>query len=77
MRKLTLPNDVNVAIQLWDIGGQTIGGKMVGNYDFRGTSCVTGVRHFKPPELQNLEDWYAVVKKTFAGGHAIHRSGRK
>mmetsp|Transcript_26653 Transcript_26653/g.58019 ORF Transcript_26653/g.58019 Transcript_26653/m.58019 type:complete len:103 (+) Transcript_26653:365-673(+) len=32
IKQLTLSNGVNVSIQLWDIGGQTIGGKMIGNY---------------------------------------------
>ena len=32
IKRLTLPGEVNVALQIWDIGGQTIGGKMIGNY---------------------------------------------
>lgn len=32
IKQLTLPGDVHVAIQLWDIGGQSISGKMIGNY---------------------------------------------
>ena len=28
----SLDLQVNVALQIWDIGGQTIGGKMIGNY---------------------------------------------
>merc|ERR1719353_1278803 len=32
IKRLVLPGDVNVALQIWDIGGQTIGGKMIGNY---------------------------------------------
>ena len=31
MRKLTLPGK-EIALQMWDIGGQSIGSKMVGNY---------------------------------------------
>merc|ERR1711990_757644 len=31
MKRLTMPGDVDVAMQVWDIGGQTIGGKMLGN----------------------------------------------
>lgn len=28
----TIAGDVQVAIQVWDIGGQTVGGKMLDNY---------------------------------------------
>ena len=34
MKRLVLPGEVNVALQIWDIGGQSIGGKMIGNYIF-------------------------------------------
>lgn len=67
IRRLTLPNDVNVAIQLWDIGGQTIGGKMVGNYIFGAQAVLLVYDISNHQSFQNLEDWYAVVKKTFAG----------
>ena len=32
MRVSALGTQVHVALQIWDIGGQTIGGKMIGNY---------------------------------------------
>ena len=32
IKRLVLPGEVHVALQIWDIGGQTIGGKMIGNY---------------------------------------------
>ena len=32
IKSLTLPGGVSVAVQLWDIGGQSIGGKMIKNY---------------------------------------------
>ena len=28
LKKVVLPGDVNVTVQLWDIGGQSIGGKV-------------------------------------------------
>merc|ERR1711998_583977 len=33
LKRVTLPN-VEAALQVWDIGGQQIGGKMLGNYIF-------------------------------------------
>ncbi len=32
MQRIVLPNDTNVCVQLWDIGGQSIGSKMITNY---------------------------------------------
>ncbi|DBA84829.1 TPA: Ras-related protein Rab-28 [Trebouxia sp. C0004] len=32
LKQLTLPGDKRVAVQLWDIGGQTIASRMVSNY---------------------------------------------
>lgn len=32
IKRVVLPGDVHVALQIWDIGGQTIGSKMVSNY---------------------------------------------
>uniref|UniRef100_A0A4W3HV97 RAB28, member RAS onco family n=1 Tax=Callorhinchus milii TaxID=7868 RepID=A0A4W3HV97_CALMI len=31
LKRLTLPGNLNVTLQVWDIGGQTIGGKMLDN----------------------------------------------
>ena len=31
-QKILLAGNINVSIQLWDIGGQTIGGKMIETY---------------------------------------------
>ncbi|XP_042325574.1 ras-related protein Rab-28 [Sceloporus undulatus] len=32
LKRITLPGNVNVTLQVWDIGGQTIGGKMLDKY---------------------------------------------
>ncbi|KAL0030483.1 hypothetical protein WJX79_009060 [Trebouxia sp. C0005] len=34
LKELTLPGDKRVAVQLWDIGGQTIASKMVSKYTY-------------------------------------------
>lgn len=34
LKRLELPGKTNVALQIWDIGGQQIGSKMLGNYIF-------------------------------------------
>jgi hypothetical protein len=42
LKRLDLPGNVHVALQIWDIGGQSIGSKMLGNYIF-GTNCSPGL----------------------------------
>ena len=34
LRRIVLPGDIHVALQIWDIGGQSIGSKMIKNYIF-------------------------------------------
>ncbi|GLE09638.1 hypothetical protein PINS_up021375 [Pythium insidiosum] len=34
LKRLVLPGDTQVTLQIWDIGGQSIGGKMLKNYIF-------------------------------------------
>lgn len=65
-KKLVLPGDVHVTLQVWDIGGQQIGGKMLGKYIFGCHAVVfvydtTNIESFK-----NVEDWSAFVKDEFA-----------
>uniref|UniRef100_A0A8C7PKG1 Ras-related protein Rab-28 n=1 Tax=Oncorhynchus mykiss TaxID=8022 RepID=A0A8C7PKG1_ONCMY len=32
LKRITLPGNMNVTLQVWDIGGQSIGGKMLDKY---------------------------------------------
>ncbi|XP_062069073.1 ras-related protein Rab-28 isoform X1 [Lepus europaeus] len=63
LRRITLPGNLNVTIQVWDIGGQTIGGKMLDKYIYgaQGILLVYDITNYQ--SFENLEDWYAVVKK--------------
>ena len=66
-KQLRLTSDVDVAIQLWDIGGQTVGGKMIRNYIYGAHAVILAYDISNHQSFQNLEDWYALVKHTFAG----------
>jgi len=68
IKQLVLPNDIHVAVQLWDIGGQTIGGKMIGNYIYGAQAVLLVYDISNYQSFQNLEDWYALVKRTFEHG---------
>ncbi|XP_045690627.1 ras-related protein Rab-28 isoform X3 [Phyllostomus hastatus] len=63
LRRITLPGNLNVTLQVWDIGGQTIGGKMLDNYIYgaQGILLVYDITNYQ--SFENLEDWYTVVKR--------------
>jgi len=67
MKRLVLPGNVNVALQVWDIGGQTIGGKMIGNYIFGAQAVLLCYDITNYQSFQNLEDWFNLVQRTFKG----------
>ncbi|XP_057628168.1 ras-related protein Rab-28 isoform X1 [Chionomys nivalis] len=62
LRRITLPGNLNVTLQVWDIGGQTIGGKMLDKYIYgaQGILLVYDITNYQ--SFENLEDWYSVVK---------------
>lgn len=65
VKRVTLPGDVNVCMQIWDIGGQSIGGKMVSNY-IHGSHAVVQVYDITNYQsFQHLEDWLYLVQRTF------------
>ncbi len=57
-----------MALQIWDIGGQTIGGKMIGNYIYGAHAVILCYDITNYQSFQNLEDWYRLVRRTFADG---------
>ncbi|XP_062964059.1 ras-related protein Rab-28 isoform X1 [Cynocephalus volans] len=63
LRRITLPGNLNVTLQVWDIGGQTIGGKMLDKYIYgaQGILLVYDITNYQ--SFENLEDWYTMVKK--------------
>ena len=65
MKQVDLPGQVQVALQVWDIGGQTLGGKMIGNYIYGAQAVLLVYDITNLQSFQDLEDWLDVVKKTF------------
>eukprot|EP00128_Syssomonas_multiformis_P007001 Colp12_sorted_trinity150504_noHs@25074 len=68
MKRLVLPGpsgDIHVAMQLWDIGGQTIGGKMLTNYIYGSNAVLLVYDVTNYASFQNVEDWYRLVQKTY------------
>eukprot|EP00747_Dinoflagellata_sp_TGD_P163384 gnl/TRDRNA2_/TRDRNA2_182011_c0_seq1.p2 gnl/TRDRNA2_/TRDRNA2_182011_c0~~gnl/TRDRNA2_/TRDRNA2_182011_c0_seq1.p2 ORF type:complete len:234 (+),score=68.99 gnl/TRDRNA2_/TRDRNA2_182011_c0_seq1:135-836(+) len=65
VKRVVLPGDVHVCMQIWDIGGQSIGGKMVGNYIHGSHAVVLVYDITNYQSFQHLEDWFFLVKRTF------------
>lgn len=63
---LTFLGNVHCTLQIWDIGGQSIGSKMIGNYLFGAQAVFLCYDITNYQSFQNLEDWYRLVKQTFA-----------
>ncbi|XP_014668105.1 PREDICTED: ras-related protein Rab-28-like, partial [Priapulus caudatus] len=64
LRRIIVPGNVHVALQVWDIGGQTLGGQMLDKYIYgaHGVLFVYDITNYQ--SFENLEDWMQVVKKT-------------
>ncbi|NXK44109.1 RAB28 protein, partial [Chauna torquata] len=57
------PGNLNVTLQVWDVGGQTIGGKMLDKYIYGAQGILLVYDITNCQSFENLEDWYNVVKK--------------
>ncbi|KAM3849209.1 ras-related protein Rab-28 isoform 2-T2 [Diretmus argenteus] len=63
LRRISLPGNLNVTLQVWDIGGQTLGGKMLDKYVYgaHGVLLVYDITNYQ--SFENLEDWFSMMKK--------------
>lgn len=64
-KKMVLPGNVNVTLQIWDIGGQQIGGKMLGKYVYGSAAVLFVYDTTNPDSHKNLEDWLSFIKNEF------------
>jgi Ras-related protein Rab-28 len=67
LKRIELPGSIHCALQVWDIGGQTIGGKMLSSYIYGADAVVLVYDITNSSTFANLEEWVTVVKKTFEG----------
>lgn len=68
VRHIELPSGVNVAMQVWDIGGQSIGSKMVQNYIFGADAVLFVYDLTNHDSFDDLEDWKDMVDRACALG---------
>ena len=60
-----LPGNVHVCLQVWDIGVQSIGGKMIQSYIYGAQAICLVYDVTAYQTFQDLEDWFRLVRKTF------------
>merc|ERR1719353_2111060 len=65
VKRVSLPGNVHATMQIWDIGGQSIGGKMISNYIFGSHAVLLVYDITNYQSFQDLEDWLRLVKRTF------------
>ncbi|XP_051514466.1 ras-related protein Rab-28 isoform X2 [Myxocyprinus asiaticus] len=63
LKRITLPVNLNVTLQVWDIGGQTIGGKMLDKYIYGAQGVLLVYDITNSQSFENLEDWLNMVRK--------------
>ncbi|XP_068870531.1 ras-related protein Rab-28 isoform X5 [Aphelocoma coerulescens] len=63
LKRILLPGNLNITLQVWDVGGQTIGGKMLDKYIYGAQGILLVYDITNGQSFENLEDWYNVVKK--------------
>jgi Ras-related protein Rab-28 len=60
-----MPPNREIALQIWDIGGQSIGSKMVTNYIAGAHAVLLCYDITNYESFANLEDWYRLVVTAF------------
>lgn len=63
LKRIVLSGSKNVTLQVWDIGGQTLGGKMLDKYIYgaHGILLIYDITNYS--SFENLEDWLEMARK--------------
>ena len=64
---MELPENIYTALQVWDIGGQSIFSKMISTYIYEANAVVFMYDITNHQSFEDLEDWHSLVLKTFEG----------
>jgi len=66
IKRLELPQHTNVALQIWDIGGQSIGSQMLKTYISGAAAIVMVYDITNYDSFRDLEEWLQVVKEAYS-----------
>jgi Ras-related protein Rab-28 len=67
INKMDMPPNYQVALQLWDIGGQSIASKMLKTYIAGADAILICYDITNIESFNNAEDWLAMARKAFKG----------
>jgi Ras-related protein Rab-28 len=68
IRRVFIPPNYHIALQIWDIGGQSIGSKMITNYIAGADGVLMCYDITNYDSFADLEDWYRLVHKASESG---------
>ncbi|KAL9656945.1 hypothetical protein ABK040_007036 [Willaertia magna] len=63
LKDLRNNTDVEVTLQLWDIGGQQLGSKLLSNYIYGSDAVVLTYDMTSYASFKNLEEWFKLVQQ--------------
>lgn len=66
LKRYSLPGNTNVTLQVWDIGGQQIGGKMLETYLYGANGILLVYDVTNRSSFENIQDWLEVIKNAYA-----------
>lgn len=70
-KQLTLPGNIHVMLKIWDIGGQSISGKMIPHHLEGADAIMLLYDVTNQSSFDNLEDWLDLIKK-YRGDNMPH-----
>jgi len=73
-KKLVLRGDKRVDLQVWDIGGQSVGSSMLGKYIYGSDVIFLCYDITDNQSFSDLEDWLRLVKRSFVDAQAEQSS---
>eukprot|EP00794_Sanderia_malayensis_P005710 gene5710-6410_t len=71
LKRVILPGNVNVTLQVWDIGGQQLSGNMLETYLFGAHAVLLIYDVTNHSSFEDIHDWLDVIKSTLTKGKKL------
>ncbi|XGW32062.1 hypothetical protein V3C99_010330 [Haemonchus contortus] len=62
-KRISLPGDIQVLLQVWDIGGQSIAGEMIDKYIYGSHAALIVYDVTNMSSFDNTQDWLNVIRR--------------